>query len=56
MIYKAFCTKLKINGHQVTLMAKYAEYDRLVFNWGLSLWIEAYKSGGIYPEKNQYYC
>lgn len=45
MVYKAFRTKLKLNGHQATLMAKHAGYDRFVFNWGLRLWMLADREG-----------
>jgi len=45
MIYKALRTKLKLNDHQATLMAKHAGYARFVFNWGLRLWISAAHEG-----------
>ncbi|AOY84707.1 RNA-guided endonuclease TnpB family protein [Moorena producens JHB] len=44
-MYKALKTKLKLNNHQKTLMAKHAGYSRWVYNWGLAIWIEAYKDG-----------
>jgi putative transposase len=45
MAYKAFRTRLKLNNKQVTVMAKHAGFARWVFNWGLKLWMEAYKEG-----------
>jgi len=44
-MYKAFKTKLKLNNHQATLMAKHAGFGRWVYNWGLRLWNEGYKQG-----------
>jgi putative transposase len=45
MAYKAFKTRLKLNNKQATVMAKHAGFARWVFNWGLKLWMEAYKEG-----------
>jgi putative transposase len=44
-IYRAFRTKLKLNNHQATLMAKHAGFARWVYNWGLRLWSAGYKEG-----------
>ncbi|AOX04594.1 transposase [Moorena producens PAL-8-15-08-1] len=44
-MYKALQTKLKLNNHQKTLMAKHAGYSRWVYNWGLALWQQAYSEG-----------
>ena len=42
---KSIRTKLKLNNKQKTLMAQHAGYSRWCYNWGLSLWIRAYKDG-----------
>ncbi|NEN96110.1 MAG: transposase, partial [Moorea sp. SIO3I7] len=44
-MHKAIKTKLKLNNHQKTLMAKHAGYYRWVYNWGLALWQQAYSEG-----------
>lgn len=49
---KGFRTKLDINNHQATLMARHAGYARWVWNWGLALWREAYKEG-LKPNANK---
>jgi putative transposase len=51
MTYKAYRTKLKLNNHQDTLMAKHAGISRWVYNWGLRLWSEGYKQG-LKPSTN----
>lgn len=45
MAYKAYKTRLKLKKTQATVMAKHAGYARWVFNWGLRLWMEAFKEG-----------
>ena len=42
---KSIRTKLKLNNQQKTLMAQHAGYSRWCYNWGLSLWNQAYKNG-----------
>ena len=44
-MYKAFRTKIKLNNHQATLMAKHAGFARWIYNWGLRVWSEGYKEG-----------
>ncbi|MGD1804776.1 RNA-guided endonuclease InsQ/TnpB family protein [Dapis sp. BLCC M126] len=42
---KSVRTKLKLNNKQKTLLAQHAGYGRWCYNWGLSLWNQAYKDG-----------
>ena len=42
---KSIRTKLKLSNKQKTLMAQHAGYSRWCYNWGLSLWNQAYKDG-----------
>ncbi len=42
---KSIHTKLKLNNKQKTLFAQHAGYSRWVYNWGLSLWNQAYVDG-----------
>ncbi|WP_202224720.1 RNA-guided endonuclease TnpB family protein [Okeania sp. KiyG1] len=42
---KSIRTKLKLNNKQKTLMAQHAGYSRWCYNWGLSLWNQAYTDG-----------
>ncbi len=42
---KSIKTKLKLNNKQKTLFAQHAGYSRWVYNWGLSLWNQAYVDG-----------
>lgn len=51
-MYKAFKTKLNLNNRVATLMAQHAGYARWVWNWGLALWGEAYRTG-LKPNANK---
>ncbi len=51
-MYIAYRTKLKLNNQQRTLMAQHAGYGRWVYNWGLRMWMESYRSG-LKPTANK---